>query len=144
MNNCCNGYTRLPKKEGKHVIRAIRGATTVSNNDEREIVDETKRLLIEMIRQNDVNAEDVVSVLISMTDDLNATFPAKALRHLDGWTYVPVMCMREINVPHALPKCIRVMMTVHTKRAQQDIHHVYLRDAIQLRPDLQLTKKSDI
>ncbi|EMI09666.1 MAG: chorismate mutase AroH [Anoxybacillus sp.] len=126
------------------MIRAIRGATTVSNNDEREIIDETKQLLIEMIRQNDVNAEDVVSVLISMTDDLNATFPAKALRHLDGWTYVPVMCMREINVPHALPKCIRVMMTVHTKRAQQDIHHVYLRDAIQLRPDLQLTKKLDM
>ncbi|MCX8001255.1 chorismate mutase [Anoxybacillus eryuanensis] len=126
------------------MIRAIRGATTVSDNDEREIIDETKRLLTEMIRQNDVHAEDVVSVLISMTDDLNATFPAKALRHLDGWTYVPVMCMREINVPQALPKCIRVMMTVHTNRTQQDMHHVYLRDAIQLRPDLKLTKKSDI
>ncbi|MGG3842277.1 chorismate mutase [Anoxybacillus kestanbolensis] len=126
------------------MIRAIRGATTVNDNDEREIVDETKRLLTEMVRQNDVSAEDVVSVLISMTDDLNAAFPAKALRYLDGWTYVPVMCMREINVPHSLPKCIRVMMTVHTKRSQQDIHHIYLRDAVQLRPDLQLTKKSDI
>lgn len=134
----------MPKKGEESVIRAIRGATTVNDNDEREIIDETKRLLTEMIRQNDVHAEDVVSILISMTDDLNATFPAKALRHFDGWTYVPVMCMREINVPHALPKCIRVMMTVHTKRSQQDIHHIYLRDAVQLRPDLQLTKKSDI
>ncbi|GMB07875.1 chorismate mutase [Thermolongibacillus altinsuensis] len=126
------------------MIRAIRGATTVENNDEQEIIAETEQLLKEMIRQNDVQAEDVVSVLISATEDLNATFPAKALRNIAGWTYVPVMCMREINVPNSLPKCIRVMMTVHTEASQRDVRHVYLRKAIQLRPDLSLTEKSEM
>jgi chorismate mutase len=126
------------------MIRAIRGATTVEHNDEQEIIAETEQLLREMIRQNGVQAEDVVSVLISATDDLNATFPAKALRNIAGWTYVPVMCMREINVPHSLPKCIRVMMTVHSQASQRDVRHVYLRNAVQLRPDLSLTEKSEL
>jgi len=125
------------------MIRGIRGATTVFANEADEIVAATEELLREMIRQNDIEADDVASVLISVTEDLTAAFPAQAIRRIDGWTYVPVMCMREIPVPGALPRCIRVMMTVETNRAQQDVVHVYLRDAIQLRPDLSLTKKEN-
>jgi chorismate mutase len=132
------------KKGGKKMIRGIRGATTVEHNEELEITQATEELLREMIKANDVKAGDVASVLISATEDLTAAFPAKALRNIEGWTYVPVMCMREIPVPNSLPRCIRVMMTVNTEKAQNEIHHVYLREAIQLRPDLSLTGKKEV
>jgi chorismate mutase len=126
------------------MIRGIRGAITVEHNEAKEIVDATETLLREMIRANDVAASDVSFVLISVTDDITAAFPAQALRRLEGWTYVPVMCMREIPVPNSLPRCIRVMMTVHTTKKQEEISHVYLRDAVVLRPDLSLTKKTEM
>jgi chorismate mutase len=126
------------------MIRGIRGAITVERNEAEEIVDATETLLKEMIRANDVTASDVSFVLISVTEDITAAFPAQALRRLEGWTYVPVMCMREIPVPNSLPRCIRVMMTVETTKKQEEISHIYLRDAVTLRPDLSLTKKPEM
>ncbi|GLH65188.1 chorismate mutase [Parageobacillus sp. G301] len=126
------------------MIRAIRGAITVERNEAEEIVDATETLLKEMIRANDVTASDVSFVLISVTEDITAAFPAQALRRIEGWTYVPVMCMREIPVPNSLPRCIRVMMTVETTKKQEEISHIYLRDAVTLRPDLSLTKKPEM
>lgn len=118
------------------MIRGIRGATTVKKNTEKEMIDCTEVLLKEMIRQNDLQPEEVCSVFISVTNDINAAFPAKALRKLSGWEYVPVMCMNEIPVPGSLTQCIRVMMHVNTKVAQQEVRHVYLEEAVKLRPDL--------
>lgn len=126
------------------MIRGIRGAITVERNEAEEIVDATETLLKEMIRVNDVTASDVSFVLISVTEDITAAFPAQALRRIEGWTYVPVMCMREIPVPNSLPRCIRVMMTVETTKKQEEISHIYLRDAVTLRPDLSLTKKPEM
>ncbi|KYD31778.1 MULTISPECIES: chorismate mutase [Anoxybacillaceae] len=126
------------------MIRGIRGAITVERNEAEEIVDATETLLKEMIRANDVTASDVSFVLISVTEDITAAFPAQALRRIEGWTYVPVMCMREIPVPNSLPRCIRVMMTVETTKKQEEISHIYLRDAVTLRPDLSLTKKTEM
>ncbi|WP_126427292.1 chorismate mutase [Brevibacillus marinus] len=117
-------------------VRGIRGATTVEKNEASQIIAATKELLAEMIRLNQVAAEDVASVLITTTEDLNAAFPAQAARSFEGWTYVPLMCAREIPVPGSLPRCIRVMMHVNTERGQREIEHVFLRDAVQLRPDL--------
>lgn len=122
------------------MIRGIRGATTVTENNELEVLAATEEMLAAMIIANQVNAEDVAQVLITVTDDLNATFPAKVLRSFNDWTYVPVMCAKEIAVPGSLPKCIRVMMTVNTTKAQKDIQHIYLNDAIKLRPDLTIDK----
>ena len=118
------------------MIRGIRGATTVSTNDADLIIQETKRMIEEMAIKNKIDPQSIASVLISVTSDLNATFPAKALRLIDGWKYVPVMCMPEIEVPGSLPRCIRVMMTVNTNLQQDEITHIYLNDAVQLRPDL--------
>lgn len=118
------------------MIRAIRGATTVTKNDAELIISETKRMIEEMALKNKIKPQDIASVLISVTKDLNATFPAKALRLIDGWKYVPVMCMPEIEVPGSLPRCIRVMMTVNTELEQHEVTHIYLNDAVQLRPDL--------
>ncbi|MBM7569830.1 chorismate mutase [Aquibacillus albus] len=118
------------------MIRGIRGATTVEENSNQLIVENTKKLVEQMVDENDVQPEDIASVLISVTSDLNAGFPAKALRLIDGWTYVPVMCMKEIEVPGSLEKCIRVMMSVNTDKDQKSVSHVYQNNAIVLRPDL--------
>ncbi|WP_338749676.1 chorismate mutase [Bacillus sp. FJAT-52991] len=119
------------------MIRGIRGATTVTANDETEMIDATEKLLQEMIRENQIQPDDVCSIFISLTEDLTAAFPAKALRRFDGWNYVPVMCMKEVPVPESLEKCIRVMMHVNTKLNQSEVKHIYLEQAISLRPDLQ-------
>lgn len=118
------------------MIRGVRGATTVQSNTEDEIIFKTEVLLKEMITKNKIKADFVASIFISVTDDITAAFPAKALRSLEGWTYVPVMCMREIPVPGSLNYCIRVMMHLNTNQPQQDIQHIYLEGAKQLRPDL--------
>jgi chorismate mutase len=118
------------------VIRGVRGATTISQNTEQEIIKKTEELLLKMIHTNDIMAEDVAQVLISVTNDITACFPAKALRNLEGWDFVPVMCTKEIAVPDSLPSCIRVMMTVNTEAAQKDVKHIYLYAAQSLRPDL--------
>lgn len=124
------------------VIRGIRGAITIEENTESQIVEATEKLIREIISKNDIEADNVASVFISATDDINAAFPAKALRLIEGWTYVPVTCMREIPVANSLEKCIRVMLHINTDKSQADIHHIYLEKAIRLRPDLSGGKNS--
>lgn len=118
------------------MFRGVRGATTVDGNTEEAIISATEELLKQMIETNKILPDQVASVFISTTDDVNAVFPAKALRNFAGWTYVPVMCMREIPVPNSLQMCVRIMMHVNTKASQEEIVHVYQKDAIVLRPDL--------
>jgi chorismate mutase len=118
------------------MIRGVRGAITVKENTADEIVSATEILLQTMIEQNAISAEDVASIFISATDDINSTFPAKALRSLKDWTFVPVICMRELAIPDALSKCVRVMMHVNTEKTQAEIVHAYLQGAVGLRPDL--------
>lgn len=118
------------------MIRGIRGAITVEENEESSIVKATERLMRELISLNEIEADDVASVFVSATEDIDAAFPAKALRLIEGWKYVPVTCMREISVQNSLKKCIRVMAHVNTTKSQREIKHVYLERAAQLRPDL--------
>jgi chorismate mutase len=77
-------------------------------------------------------------MIFTTTPDISSVFPAQAVRSLEGegWEYVPVMCAREIPVSGALPLCVRVMMHVNTEKSAQEIQHVFLRDAVKLRPDL--------
>lgn len=115
--------------------RGIRGATTVEANSRDEVLRATRQLLALIIRQNGVDQHDVASVIFSTTTDLNAEFPAMAARQL-GWLDVPLLCTHEINVPGSLPRCIRVLLHWNTVKLQQEIIHVYIRDAARLRPDL--------
>jgi chorismate mutase len=121
------------------MVRGIRGAITVTNNEEKEILKATEQLLKEIIERNQLDPKLVAHVIITVTEDLDATFPAKALRSFSEWIYVPVMCSREIPVQNSLSKCIRVMLTVNTDVLQEKIKHIYLGEAVHLRPDLQLT-----
>lgn len=117
-------------------VRGIRGAITVENNEKTEILDATSELLSEMVEKNEVRPEDISWVLITVTHDLNATFPAQAIRKWKGWELVPLMCSLEIDVPGGLPKCIRLLVQVNTDKKQDEIVHVYLNEAKRLRPDL--------
>jgi chorismate mutase len=118
------------------MMRGIRGATTVERNEANEIIARSVELLEDMVKQNGFLPEDISSVFFTVTKDITDAFPAKSLRQMDGWTYVPVMCMTEIPVPGSLPLCIRVMVTVNTEKGQKEISHVYHNEAKQLRPDL--------
>jgi chorismate mutase len=118
------------------LIRGLRGAITVNQNTEEAIITATEELLEKIIEENHIQPELVASVFISTTEDINAVFPAKALRKFEGWTYVPVMCMQEMPVPNSLKMCVRIMMHVNTTQSQEEINHVYLKGAKVLRPDL--------
>ncbi|WP_153732222.1 chorismate mutase [Sporosarcina obsidiansis] len=118
-------------------VRGVRGATTVEKDEAQEILLATEELVLEMAKVNQFKPEDIVSVIVSTTVDVKAAFPARAIRSIEGWTYVPVMCTHEIDVPGSMRKCIRVMMNVNTSIKQNEIQHVYQKNAIQLRPDLQ-------
>jgi chorismate mutase len=113
--------------------RGIRGATTVEHNEREDILAATTELLQLMIRENELRSEDIASAIFSLTDDLNAEFPAVAAREL-GWTEVPLMCTREIPVPGSLRMCIRVLLHVNTTRSASEIRHIYIRGATNLRP----------
>jgi chorismate mutase len=117
-------------------VRGIRGATTVEKNEAESILSATEELLREMIRRNQATPEDIACVFFTVTTDLNATFPAQAIRSMPGWEMVPLLCANEIPVPGSLPRCIRLLMLINTNRGQEEIEHVYLRDAQLLRPDL--------
>ncbi|MCA9187099.1 MAG: chorismate mutase [Pirellulaceae bacterium] len=124
------------------ICRGVRGATTADANSREEILTQTRRLLAMMIRANNIEAQDVASAIFSTTGDLNAEFPALAARQL-GWLDVPLLCTHEMSVPGALPNCIRVLIHWNTNRSQQEIQHIYIRDAVRLRPDLQSLPPAD-
>ncbi|MCR8634471.1 MULTISPECIES: chorismate mutase [Paenibacillus] len=122
-------------------VRGIRGATTVEHNDEKEILTATTELLNHIIAENSIIPEEIASVFVTVTTDLTATFPARSIRAMAGWELVPLMCSLEVPVAGSLPLCIRLMVMTNTEKKQDEIVHVYLKEAMRLRPDLsKLTK----
>jgi chorismate mutase len=115
--------------------RGVRGATTVDRNDREEILTATRQLLALMIHRNAIDKHDVASAVFTVTKDLDAEFPALAARQL-GWLEVPMLCGYEISVPGGLERCVRILVHWNTGTAQSEIQHVYIRDAVKLRPDL--------
>lgn len=117
------------------MVRAVRGAITVDENTP-EAINEASRLILEnIISQNEINHEDIISIIFSVTSDLNAAFPAVAARQL-GLDNVALMCTNEIDVPGSLKKCLRVMLSFNTDKKNSDLKYIYLRGAKALRPDL--------
>lgn len=117
------------------MCRGVRGATTADENTRDAVLLATQQLLALMIRQNQIEPEDVASVIFTTTIDLDAEFPALAARQL-GWLDVPLICTNEINVPGSLRRCVRVLIHWNTRKSQTEIVHIYLKDAARLRPDL--------
>ncbi len=115
-------------------FRGVRGATTVPENSRDEILKATRELLALMIRRNGIDAQDVASAIFTTTTDLNAEFPALAARQL-GWLNVGLLCTHELDVPGSLRRCIRILVHWNTNKTAEEIVHVYIRDAVNLRPD---------
>jgi prephenate dehydratase len=116
-------------------VRGIRGATTVASNTVEEILTATQELLAAIVTANNVNPEDVASAIFTVTPDLNAAFPARAAREF-GWHHVPLLSAVEIETNEGLPRTVRTLIHWNTERPIYDVRHIYLRDAVQLRPDI--------
>ncbi|HHY39964.1 MAG TPA: chorismate mutase [Syntrophaceticus sp.] len=121
--------------EEKLWVRGIRGAVTVQENSPEAILGAVRELLEAIASCNNLQPEKMISILFSVTQDLNAVFPAQAAREL-GWVNVPLICTLEIPVPGSLKRCIRVLIHAYLPCSQNEVKHVYLGDAAQLRPDL--------
>ena len=113
----------------------IRGAASVEANDSDAIIRATRELLEHIVAANDLQIEDVTSVLFTATPDLDAAYPARAAHEM-GWVNIPLLCLQEMAVTGSLPRCIRVLVLWNTTRRSEQIQHVYLGDASALRPDL--------
>lgn len=116
-------------------VRGVRGAIQVPANTRRAIHASTRELVAQMVDVNGIDPDAIAAALFTVTDDLNADFPAYAARDL-GWKAVPMMCHREIPVPRSMKRVLRVLLLVNTPRAARDIRHVYIGEAACLRPDL--------
>ncbi|GAA3240441.1 chorismate mutase [Actinocorallia longicatena] len=116
-------------------VRALRGATQVEADDRDEILAATAELITEVMRRNSLTTDDVISVIFTATPDLTSEFPALAARKL-GFSEVPLICACELDVPHALPRVIRLMAHIETDRPRSEMNHVYLRGATALRLDI--------
>ncbi|MDT0262799.1 chorismate mutase [Jatrophihabitans lederbergiae] len=116
-------------------VRAVRGAIQVESNERAAVLDGASELVQEVMRRNEIQPDDLISILFTATPDLTAEFPAYAARQL-GLTDVPLMCASEIAVPGALPRTLRLLAHVDTELRRSEIRHVYLRGAASLRTDL--------
>ncbi len=116
-------------------VRALRGATTVDVDEPAHITERVLALLQRMIDENDVQHDDLISVLFTATDDIHSMFPAAAARKF-GWGDVPLICARELDIDGGMPMCVRVLVHLTTARTRSELHHVYLEGAVGLRDDL--------
>lgn len=115
--------------------RAIRGATVVAENTEAAILAAARELLQEIARANDLHADDIISILFTLTRDLDAVHPTRAAREM-GWTGVPLLDAQQPGVQGDLPRCLRVLVHCESTRARSEMKHIYLHAAKRLRPDL--------
>ncbi len=116
-------------------LRALRGAITCKENTKAEIDVQTQRLVSEIISRNELDHDDLVSVIFTATDDLTAEFPAAGARAI-GLGDVPLICARELSVDHGMKFVVRVLLHCYSDRELSDLHHVYLDGARALRDDL--------
>jgi chorismate mutase len=121
--------------------RGIRGATTVAANTKKSITSAGEELLQKMAEANGVEVDDIACIWFTTSPDLNAEFPAVAARKL-GWTGTALLCSSEIEVPGSLPMCLRILMMVNTRKSSDKMKHIYLKGAMNLRPDIATPRKS--
>ncbi len=116
-------------------VRGIRGAISVDRDTPDGIAGAVDELIGALRRENALSDEEVISAIFTVTPDLVSAFPAGAARAA-GWNQVPLICTTEIPVPAGLPRCLRVLLHVERSWNGTPPRHVYLRDAVRLRPDL--------
>ncbi|HUQ64189.1 MAG TPA: chorismate mutase [Acidimicrobiales bacterium] len=116
-------------------VRALRGATTVESDSKEQLNDRVQALVQEMLARNDVDKDDIISIIFTATEDLTSMFPASAARAA-GFGDIPLLCARELSIDGGTPRCIRVLLHMNTTKSRSDLRHVYLEGAQGLRDDL--------
>ncbi len=122
------------------MVRGVRGAVQVNKNSKKEIFVATQKLLQKMVKENNIDRQNIASIFMTATVDLNADFPAYAVREM-GWNSVPLLCAQEMDVPGAMKRVIRVLVHVNSDKSQHEIKHQYLGATKKLRKDLSGGKK---
>ncbi|MGL5756324.1 MAG: chorismate mutase [Paraclostridium sp.] len=117
-------------------VLAIRGATTVKNNSTEEILNETKVMVETIISANDLNIDDIISMIFTMTSDLDSVYPSVAVRDILSILDTPLLNFEEKYIQGSLRKCVRVMININSNKKKTEIKHIYLNEAKNLRPDI--------
>lgn len=121
-------------------VKAIRGATTASENSVAAIREAVHELLDELEAHNSLDFDEIVSATFSVTRDLDATFPATIARERPNWSNVPLFDVQQMHVEGSLERCIRFLIHFNTPDPNVKIYHPYLRQARSLRPDWTLAQ----
>jgi chorismate mutase len=116
-------------------VRALRGATTLEQDERTHLFARTQELIAALLTRNDLDEDDLISIVFTATDDVHTAYPAEAAREA-GITHVPLLCTRELDIDGGIERCIRVLVHAYTPRTARELRHVYLHDARQLRTDL--------
>ena len=116
-------------------VRAIRGATQLDVDEREHLLDSVDELIRQVLAQNELRTDDLISMVFTATPDLHSEFPALAARRL-GIGDTPLLCSQELDIAGAMPRVIRVLVHAETPRSKAEIRHVYLRGAAALRQDL--------
>ena len=117
------------------MMRGVRGAICATANTREAIFDASRRLLIRLFAENEIETDRIASIFFTASPDLTADFPAYVVRDM-GLLRIPLMCATEINVPGAMERVIRILIHIETDKKQDEIRHLYLGEAARLRPDL--------
>ena len=116
-------------------VRALRGATTLDHDERDHLLDRTQEMIQQLLSRNEIDEDDLISIVFTATADVHSAFPAEAAR-IGGITHVPLMCARELEIDGGIERCIRMLVHAYTPRAAGQLRHVYLHGARQLRTDL--------
>lgn len=116
-------------------VRAIRGAIQLDRDDREHLLESVDELIRELLEQNELRTDELISMIFTATPDLHSEFPALAARQL-GIGDVPLLCTQELDITGAMPRVIRVMVHAEMDRPKADVRHIYLRGAAALRRDL--------
>ena len=119
----------------------VRGATTSDSNTSDAIYEASVELVSKLVKINEIDKNEIVHVIFTVSPDITADFPAKAARLGLGWNTVPMICAQEIGVPLEIKYCIRMLITMYTHLPKEKIRHIYLKDAAKLRPDLRFEEE---
>lgn len=123
-------------------VRAIRGATTVTENSVEAMAEAVMELLEEFENRNQLHPKQMISMTFSVTRDLDVIYPAAIARQRPNWENVPLLDVQQMYVKGSLERCVRFMAYVNVPANQTQIHHPYLRGAKDLRPDWSLSPVS--
>jgi chorismate mutase len=116
-------------------VRALRGATTLDDDERGHLIERTQELIAAVFERNQLTEDDLISIVFTATDDVHSAYPAEAAREA-GITHIPLLCARELEIDGGIARCIRILVHAYTARSATELRHVYLHAARQLRTDL--------